>query len=62
MIQLELLDGSSATVNAANITYFQPSNGQTLIFFIGGAMLYVKESYEAVVETFRPAQQIVEAR
>jgi hypothetical protein len=59
MIQLQLLDGKPVAVNTDQVSYFQPSNDQTLLFFGSGAMIYIKEPYDVVSEMFDQTRHVL---
>lgn len=56
-LELTLADGSPVTINPALITCFQPGDDGTLIVFIAGGSIQVRESYDAVAELFNPERQ-----
>jgi uncharacterized protein YlzI (FlbEa/FlbD family) len=56
-LELTLEEGGPVTLNPAVIACFQPANGGTVIVFIGGGSVTVKESYNAVAELFNPERQ-----
>ena len=56
--EYHLPDGNPVSVNLAAIAYVQRSADQTLITFIGGAMLTVAEPYEEVSGTHSPERTV----
>ena len=56
--EYHLPDGNPVTVNLAAVAYVQRTADQTLITFIGGAMLTVVEPYEQVSGAHTPERQV----
>jgi hypothetical protein len=48
LIEFTLLDGNPVTVDTANLAFFQPSDGGTLIVLGDSAQIIVEEPYDTV--------------
>jgi len=49
--QCSLTDGSTVTVNLATIAYMMPDANGTLLMFVGGASISIREPYDDVSGT-----------
>jgi hypothetical protein len=56
-VELTQEDGSPVTLNPMVIACFQPVDSGTVIVFVGGGSVTVRESYDAVAEMFNPERQ-----